>query len=248
MKKLAFASLLWLAAALTIGSCKKDNSTTSTSTGTGSLQASKTTAIKQNEPVAFRFNNPPAGATVSWSVSPASTAQITSKADSAIILFTASGSYTVSAKAGSQTMTTVVSVNDSVYTAVTYSTVALTSDNIALTPAVYDTLGQYGLMISAQTAKSYTGNANFLNVNATYSAMQDSLSFTGVSTPSTTQTGQSPATAKLATPRKQDGTYTFKVMLNGTLYFGSYVKSGGKFTFTWPYSSGVTISPLTVSN
>ena len=44
-----------------------------------------------------------------------------------------------------------------------------------------------------------------------------------------------------------DGNHGFEVILAGKTYTGSFVKNGGTYTFTWPYTSGVTITPLVLN-
>jgi hypothetical protein len=44
-----------------------------------------------------------------------------------------------------------------------------------------------------------------------------------------------------------DGNHGFEVVLDGKTYTGSFVKNGETYTFTWPYTAGVTITPLVLN-
>jgi len=59
--------------------------------------------------------------------------------------------------------------------------------------------------------------------------------------------GQVKATGATSLYPVADGIHGFQVVLDGTTYTGSFAKSGTTYTFTWPYSSGVIITPPVIN-
>jgi hypothetical protein len=125
--------------------------------------------------------------------------------------------------------------------------VALTGDQIHLTPLKIDSGSLSGLAIAAITANDYPCLNNFLVSGLTNSGGDYTLNFSGVNIPRYCSGGQTKARSTKVLYPVQDGTHVFKVLLNGITYTGSFVKTGNQYTFTWPYTSGVTISPLTIN-
>jgi len=42
----------------------------------------------------------------------------------------------------------------------------------------------------------------------------------------------------------EEGSHGFEVVLDGVTYTGSFIKNGSTYNFTWPYNSGVILTPL----
>lgn len=228
--------------------CKKDAATYTTST---ILNASKTTGIKQGEPVILSLSTVSDSSSIVWTVSPATNSKVTPSGSKAIFVFKQKGSYTVNATFKGQTASRSVTVNDSIYTGASdssnYSSVSLSGDQLILTPSVNDTLNY--ISISAVTKNSYSCLNNSLEYDLTSGTNAYTISYTGVNVPqgSSCTTGQKTSSALTLLYSPTDGKYTFSVLVNGIMYNGSYNKNGNSYTFTWPYTSGVLFSTLSCS-
>jgi len=108
-KTIAFAAVTILAISFT--ACKKDSATPTPSV----LTASKTTGIKQGEPVIFKAAAASSKDSVRWIVSPSANTQITATGSTASILFKQKGQYHITATYGGNTSSIVINVSDSVY-------------------------------------------------------------------------------------------------------------------------------------
>jgi len=251
MKKIiVFAAATMLAISFT--ACKKDSATTTPATVV--LTASKSAGIKQGEPVIFNAVATLGTDTVKWVVTPLAYAQVNVSGAMASILFKQKGQYVITAIVGANRASNTVNVTDSIYkspvpdsTNTNYSTVALTGDQLTLTPAVSDS-GNY-VSISTLTKNAYSCLNNSLKSKVTSSANAHSISYTGVSIPNGTacKAGKIKAASFAYLYSPVNGKYNFSVQVNGVTYNGSYTKTGNSYTFTWPYTSGVIISPLTVT-
>jgi uncharacterized repeat protein (TIGR01451 family) len=256
MMKKAMIPVLILFTVAGFIACQKEISNSTPATPT-TLAAAKTSSIDKGEPVLFTMNN--TSGTVAWSVSPALNIKVNTNGNKATILFGQSGTYTVKAVNGSEADTISVRVTDSVYRGggIVYDTIALTGDHIQLTPVAIDygdtaanPKDSSGLVITAATTNTYNClNHRLLSHFAVQPNGTDySLSIYGVGVPTDSSciSGQSKASDFYSLYPIADGTHALQVILNGTTYTGSFVKSGSSYTFTWPYTSGVTLSPLVI--
>ncbi len=147
--------------------------------------------------------------------------------------------------------TTVVSNRD--------TTISLLRDQLAITPFVYaDSIptDSITLILNTITTNSYPSSSPqlidvpYFNFNNTTNKVDIQIDYKNVLLPGGVANYSSKATK---TDRLSfsgvgsDGTYNLIITLNGSTYSGSVIKSGNTFTFTWPYTTGVTISPLTVT-
>lgn len=124
--------------------------------------------------------------------------------------------------------------------------VSLAGDQIHITPVKLDSGAVSGLAMYAVTERDYVAVDNKLITVLSTTSSSYTLNYTGVWIPANSW-GDGypvPSTSKKELFPIQDGTYTFNVILNNITYTGSFTKSGGQYTFTWPYTSGVIISPL----
>lgn len=214
---------------------------------TDTLAASKTSRIKLGEPIVFALTNMPAGATVDWTVSPAGFTRIESLNYKATYYFNKAGEYEVKAGCNGFWARKTVSVMDSVYTGFPPVVWPVSSaDQIRLKPGLIDSAGITGLVIAAETQQSYGCANNFLLSSTSQSGSGYQTLFQGVNMPSNCAPGSTSAKGAILLFPVAQGTHQFSVNLNGLSYSGSFVKAGNVYTFTWPYSSGVTISPLIV--
>jgi hypothetical protein len=123
----------------------------------------------------------------------------------------------------------------------------LTADQIHITPSKIDSGGVSGLALSAITANNYPCSNNYLLTGLATFGGNYTLFFPGVNIPANCSGGLAQAQGARTLFSVNDGSHVFKVVLNGITYTGSFVKTGSQYTFTWPYTSGVTISPLTIN-
>jgi hypothetical protein len=230
-------------------SCKKDkNEPASTLSG---VDASKTSKIKKGEPVNFKFSQAPEGSNVQWTVAPFNDVQINASGNTASILFSSAGSYTVSATFGNVKGSTNVSVMDSIYNpgggTPTYE--PLTGDQIFITVSATDSMGISGLIFRYITEKKYNCLNHTLLFDNNFSGQNLQVVFNSVFIPSEVYctAGEDYASGGTGWYPIADGSHGFEVILDGNTYTGSFVKNGGTYTFTWPYTSGVTITPLVVN-
>lgn len=228
-------------------SCNKDQ-TEPTLSG---VDASKTSSIKKGEPVNFKFSQAPGGSTVLWTVSPFNDVQINASGNTASILFGNAGSYTVNATFGNVKGSTNVSVQDSIYNPgggiPTYE--PLTGDQIFITVSKTDSMGINGLIFRYITEKKYQCLNHDLLFDNNFSEQNLQVVFKSVMIPSADgcSSGEDYGYGGTMWFPMADGNHGFEVILDGKTYTGSCVKSGETYTFTWPYSSGVTITPLIIN-
>ena len=249
-----------ISAIIAFSSCKKENQVIPIA----ALVASKTTAISIGEPVTFTTSRLAVTDSVTWSVSPDSNVIIRASDTVALFSFKQPGQYTVTARSKGQSKSQVVTVSstiynftgskDSTYTNLYDSTsyglkdsiAALTGDQIKITPA-FDTTGNVSLY--AVTVKSYLYFNNYLISDLNFSNNTSTINYTGVYIPAQSNgiAGQQAAFTKNFVIGSVNGTYNLIINLNGVTYKGTYTKSGNTATFIWPYNSGITISPLTIT-
>lgn len=216
------------------------------------LEASKSTNIKKGEPVNFKFSQAPQGSTVQWTVVPDKDVKISATGNEASVLFANAGSYSVTAKYGSFTGTSDVSVQDSVYNPNALTTIVpLTGDQVAITISrMPDSMGLVGLSLSMETKNKYQCLNNRLlltrgdvveNNITTHKITYDGVEIPGADycTP-----GESVARSVTGFYPLAEGESILEIKLNGVLYTGKITKAGTKITISWSYTSGVTISPL----
>ena len=271
MKRLLIP-FLFLTGVIGYLSCQKENSSSDLS----SVKAAKTDGILKGEPVTFSVENI-SGLTAKWSVTPSTNVLLTSDGNSAKILFRNSGSYSVIASMGNITERIMVNVSDSSYCDSTRrdtccscprdtiprdtipgdtcrncgprdTTLPLTGDQIHITPMKMDSGAVSGLVIKAITLNTYPCVNNYLS---TFVSTTDSSNYTfnyaGVYIPRTCISGQALSQSTKVLSHVQDGYHVFRVVLNNITYTGSFTKTGNHYSFMWPYTSGVTISPLTIN-
>lgn len=250
-------------------SCQKEHSS-----DPNSLNAPKTDGIKKGEPIQFSVNNL-SGETARWSVSPATNVQLNSKGNNATVYFGKAGSYTVTALMGGITSRVMVTVSDSSYcddsthhrcdsiprdsiprdsipVDTTHigrdSLFSILGDQLHLTPSRIDSGSTSGLAIAAITERKYPCLNNYL---ASYVVISNdsgySIHYTGALVPWSCINGQTQARATRVIFPIQNGTHQFSVVVGGVPYTGSFTKTGNQYSFSWPYNSGVIISPQTIN-
>lgn len=233
-------------------SCNKDKNEPTQSLTQSTVDASKTSKIKKGEPVNFKFSQAPEGSTVQWNVIPFIEVQISASGNTASILFGNAGSYTVNATFDKLRGSINVSVLDSIYIpggggAPTYE--PLTGDQIFITVSKMDSVGITGLDFRFITEKKYNCLNHTLLFDNNLSGQNLQVVFNSVMIPTveSCNPGEDYASGGTAWYPIGEGNHGFEVVLDGTTYTGSFEKSGSTYTFTWPYTSGVTITPLVIN-
>lgn len=241
-------------------SCAKDPQiNTSGSATKPSLTFSKTD-VKIAEPLLATTSGQTAGSVVYWTTNENGHVGVSVSTDSAFLVFTNSGTYTVTATYSStngampyDSISATITVNDSIYNSVSPTPLncgadsvksLLRDDELTVSPILTDT----GLVFVATSKKIY-GNSAFLNASVNlpgtggiYEVDLDStLNYVcyGSSIP-----GQAYSIISLANP--SNGNYTLVLKLNGITYQGSFRLADTGITITWNYTQGVIFSPLTV--
>ena len=130
--------------------------------------------------------------------------------------------------------------------------VALTGDKITLAPGYYQNAAgdSVGISFNAVTTNRYCSNGllkfhNTLDANNNFF-----IDFLNVQEPLVCHgTGDIPMAASVRFRRSYltNGSHPLKVTLNGTTYTGNIVISASTIVFDWNYSSGVVISPNTLT-
>ena len=252
MKTLAYYLSALVVMLVAIQGCKKSNLASANS---NNLVARKST-LKINEPdsvVLINFN--PADS-VKWTIVPSGFDVLTFKKDTARIVFSKPGHYTITATGiNMPPVTTSVTVTDSVYKPViTYTSIPLTGDQVTLVPHFYKsaTSDSTYLVFVAQTKNIYCATSTLRETNSNDANGNYTLSFLDVSQPSICALGDGTIAAVVNFNQNQPaplpvGTFPLNVTLNGTTYTGTIAATATTITFNWNYSAGVLISPKQIS-
>ena len=234
--------------------CKKNGS--SSSSGKPGLTLSKST-VARGEQLTATIQDLPSSAVVKWRVFPTPGTKILSGKDQATAFFGNQGSYQVmatvyadsSAPLPYDSSSSPVVVSDSIYTPpppIQSDTSALAGDAIQIEPITATDTG--GLILVAQTTNLYSCNPQ-LNYYFSLTGNTFELDFQCVSSITNGCAGSSMTTAKafIFAQAPPDGVYDFNVILNTATYRGTLTVTDQKYTFSWPYTSAVTISPLEIA-
>lgn len=250
MKKI-ISSLFVLSIIVVFISCKKDSNTVAPEPSKLAITASKIQGIKKDEPVLFSANTYDS---VYWSANPVANIQTGSDTRSALITFSKAGTYTITAKSGAVFTTQTITVIDSSYNpgggsadVPGYTLASLTGDEIKLSVSREDTGSHTYLTVEVETKNMYDCLNNYLIDSMAYKNSDYEFYPKNVFIPSGTQCTSGKSTAKtiFLLNASASGVHNLLIKLNGVTYNGSFVKAAdGTVTFTWPYTSGITISPL----
>jgi hypothetical protein len=245
--------------------CNKNASPASGSKTTGTSGATLTlsaTSVQKGAPLIATVDNS-AAENIRWTVTPSIATHITTGDGQAMILFAQAGTYRVKASYVSgadsaDSATCPITVSDTVYTPVpptTTDTTGLAGVGITLTPSL-DSIGRLVLLVQSTTvyncfptfvwsvSQGQFGGGAIENGEISLVFYEIISTATG----SGCDGAQNPASAYLfpeqyLTGPPAAGTYPISVMVSQTLYQGTYTVTATGFSFNWPYTSGVTISP-----
>jgi hypothetical protein len=247
----SFLPLLFMA-------CKKDSSAGGGGTTNDMITLSKST-VKIEEPLYASVNLPGGQTAVRWSVSPATNAWVSSSNGRSVILFSNAGHYTVTANYFSDSTNATpydssslpVTVSDSLYADSTaYCDVIVnvpiaSDDQILLTPLPN---ADTGLVLLAHTTKTYVNSPILANVQPEIQDGNYAYTFENVlEYPCYGNNAPAPAATELYFGALLNGTHALTLTLNGVVYQGSILVTDHDFTFTWNYTSGITMSPLHIN-
>jgi hypothetical protein len=205
------------------------------------------------QPITFKLSSVAAATTVNWTVTP-NKATINGSGNTASISFQTSGSYVVNGTSGSTSGTSTVKVDTVNYLPINGTTVVpfSTGEQLKITAKRNDSSATAsGLTFTMQTAGSYSCQnsiLSFTGANGSGGAATYSITFAGISVPLVGCTaGSSKASGSASTKVPLPaGTTTLTIVFNGTTYTGSIVKTGNSYSINWSYTSGVTISPVSL--
>ncbi|BAU52838.1 hypothetical protein [Mucilaginibacter gotjawali] len=250
MKKSAYVLALIIAVFLTIVSCTKSGQLNAPA---GQIAATKT-VLKVNEPDLLALVGADSTKSVFWTVTPAGHDTLTTQKNGARLVFTKSGDYAVTAnQSGAAPASITIKVTDSVYNPDynPYFT-PLTGDEIKLTPGYYKNAAgdTTALAFTATTTNTYCTNS-MLSLGYSLYLNKYSLSFVGATRSIVCGAGSSTLSQYFNFSVYQatlaNGTFPFAATLNGTTYTGSIEITTTNIIFHWNYTSGVVISPLTLT-
>jgi hypothetical protein len=260
MKNIFSAILLFSLLIIFVESCQKNSSSTN-KTG---LTLSKSN-LKRGEPLIVSTNEARSGSFIKWVVNPSSVnTWISSRGNQSAILFSNAGQYVITANyftdsAGGvpyDSSSSPVIVSDSIYNDSTGEWAQCNSlvqvpvnanDQIILTPVSYS---DTGLVFFAQTKNTYVNEYPHLDyISGPDSTAGYEFVFGTITVNPCVNVfpGNAPATSILSLSGISNGTFDLRFILNGTVYKGELTVTNTSCTFAWNYTSGVIISPLTIT-
>ncbi len=228
-------------------SCKKDKVP---DTVVPRISPEKTTPIRLGEPVMFSMSNIEQGASVDWTLLPGGTALLNAQGTQASVVFKASGSYTLTGRSGAAVTTVSITVTDNEYNQGNLNGVnvlpLLPWETIQITAAKESIAGKLQLALAASTGNRYICSDNSLGLDRIIDTTAFTLQYHGVMVQPGCYTGATTAQVETRLFPVRDGVYDLIIQVNGTDYKGTIEKKDGNFIITWPDTSVVNISPLTL--
>ncbi|MEO3405284.1 hypothetical protein AAFN85_15350 [Mucilaginibacter sp. CAU 1740] len=209
--------------------------------------------LKINQPDSMLLVGADTTKSVTWTINPTGSDDIQTHTIAALIKFSKAGQYTIKASNGDITSNTVtVTVIDSVYEPV-YNAKFSAGEQINLTPRIIkSTKSDSSYMgFTATTKNSYCTNSR-LDYGIYFGASTYYIQFNGIFfvTPEC-GIGSSPVSASndfrsYLTPLKL-GSYPIHISFEGTNYDGTIEVTQTQVIFHWDNSSGIIISPTTLT-
>ena len=233
--------------------CQKNSN--SSVTGKPAILLSKTT-VARGEPLSASITAQSTSAIVRWKIFPTPGTLLSSAKEQATVFFGNKGGYQLTAVVYADSTNPIatdsssipVTVSDSVYTPpppIQSDTSALAGDAIQLQPVTSTDTG--GLILVAQTVKLYGCSPQ---LNYYYQQIGNTIELDLLSVSSTMMNcggAMNTAKAYIIERALPDGVYTFNVVLNTAAYQGKLTVTDQTYTYSWPYTSAVTISPLQIA-
>lgn len=268
MKFSIYGSLTFLLAVFVISACNKDgnlaalngklaatNKAANLAGSNGQLVATSYN-VKIDQPDTLKLVGANPSDSIKWSVVPAGYDTLITRNNTAQIVFTKAGSYTVKVSDNSAApASATITVNSAVYINPNKSAlVPLTGDQISLSPSYFKNKAGDSTYIyfTAKTVDYYCATGRLLFSDTLDYKNNFKLSFTGVQQLANCNTNTAMLSAGINFNQYPlvplaNGTYPLTVNLNGIAYTGNIVVTATTITFDWKYTVGVIISPQQIS-
>ncbi len=221
--------------------------------------------VKEGESFTISTVLPDSNTTVRWTIRPSDSTALVVHGNQVKVLINLAGSYVITANFYS-TFNTTIPYDSNIYSIVVKDS-AKDSVTLSPPPSDYDTLSLAGveltlspistagglLTLLVQTTNVYgcTSYISEYGILIGASSPTSSINFnfnSGIVAESTTDCN-GPSKPAFNNPQLMPldiGVHPFLVSLNQAKYQGTLNVTDSDYTFTWPYSSGVTISPLQI--
>lgn len=254
MKNLLFPVIIAVILGGLATGCKKSSSS-STTTTKAALTLSKTT-VARGEPLLASVADLSSPAIIRWKIFPTPGTMLSASRDQATVFFGNKGSYQLTAvvypdstnPVATDSSTIPVTVSDSVYAPpppIQSDTSALYGDAIQIVPVTCTDTG--GLILAVQTVNLYSC---YPQLNYYFSQLGNTIELDCLSVSSSMQScggAMNTAKAVVLSQAPLNGVYNFNVILNTATYHGTLTVTDQTYKFSWPYTSGVTLSPLQIA-
>ena len=270
MKTSTYVLLALILITIIVNGCKKSELATApknkmaaaslNSTGSGLILTVSSPHVSQNYPDTVGIQGTTSADSVQWFVSPPTNVKAIQKTNSRYILaFTAPGTYQVKAVVnGADSVSTLITVTDSIYPPLTYHSVPLTNDIIKLTPHFHsgNSVDSTYLYFDAQTTNGYACSNSYLEFGSFITSANNFIvSFNSVQSPDSYHCSGGSPTIWATVYFKQVGTnyvtdhatYPLTIKMNGITYTGSIVFLPNKIKFDWNYNSGIIFTAKQIS-
>jgi hypothetical protein len=255
--KTTFAMLFLLCAGMS--ACVK-NANNGQHGGGGSRDSATLTlsksSVKRGEQVMVSTNLANTGTLIKWKTNATAGAIVSPANSQAAVIFALAGTYNITASyynpadtvSAYDSSSSPVVVTDSIYTPSNSSPADTTnlSGSVALTPILTDS----GLIIMIQTGNLYDCTSYLTAYGWTEGGPTLNFDFSSAEVVLNSINcggARNPANAIMFFLPLADGYYPVTAELNQVNYSGGLSISGTVYTFTWNYTSGITISPQQVS-
>ncbi|CAG5070660.1 hypothetical protein DYBT9623_03205 [Dyadobacter sp. CECT 9623] len=220
------------------------------STTDGRIIADKTTGIKQKEGINFTLKDPKSEF-VMWRVIPAET--VINFGVKSIIHFQKAGNYRVYAIDSMSLDTAFIDVwvTDEVNTIPSGEQTFRKDEIMRITPSVSPDSANI-LVLNAVTDGTYNCQNNKLVAAArprdNFGNPYFDIDFARVATDLMCEKGENKpkVTLYLVNPVAEKIKGKFQIVFNNETYYGSFVKTGNKYEFDWPYESGVIFTTKSI--
>ncbi len=257
MKNIVKTAVICTSVLILIHACVKNSGTVNYTGGTKSDLTLSKSNLKRGEQLIASTNQSNPNAIVKWTTYPSTNTLVSPANNQASAIFAMPGSYQITASYYNASDTTLaydsssapVTVNDSFITTAPIpdglDTVSLAGDQLILSPvSASDSI----FIMSVQTVNLYNCTP-FLAAYSFDGLNGNSLllySEGEVVEGSGCNGAKNHAVSYLFFGPLNNGTYSISAVLNGITYQGTLAVTSTYYTFTWNYSSGITISPLQI--
>jgi hypothetical protein len=211
--------------------------------------------VKRGEPIVVSTTVQDPNTIIKWAIRPSLGTALIPNGNEVTINISLAGTYLLTANFYSLTNTvtaydsthSTIHVSDSVYVPPSGSNIVpLTDKEITLTPQAFSSI----LVILATTTSKFNCGSIITSLGITQPAAGPTstiMIYFDSATVTIDRAGcggvKDPATSNIFLSPLDNGTHPFYVILNQVTYQGSVLVTDSNFTFTWPYTSGIILSP-----